>query len=378
MGTISGKLDFGAQLSGRIDRLDGIRALAIILVFLIHINIGRFGWQGVSLFFVLSGFLITSILRRSRTNYSFWRPFYIKRATRILPPLLIAFLVAFLFSTIAWRQVGLYELFFLANFAAWIHPQGTGSLTVLWSLAVEEQFYLFWPFAVRYLDRRRLIQLSTGVLIAEPILRAIVSPFCQTSWPIYYLTPFQLDGLAAGSLLAVLVEDATTAETLTKWSGKVFALIAATFLALSLTRGFHRDANTVLFNSLGYWLVYLGAAFLIAYVLLRPSTPISRILEWKPAVFLGSISYGFYLFHPVGITLMEKLGVSLKFVHYRTLSPLAFVGVAAFSWLSFRYYEKLFIAWGKKVAARLQKFAATERQAQSLPDSALPQIPAAE
>jgi peptidoglycan/LPS O-acetylase OafA/YrhL len=365
------------QLSGRIDRLDGIRAVAIILVFLIHVNIGRFGWQGVSLFFVLSGFLITTILRRSRTNESFWAPFYIKRATRILPPLVIAFLLAFLFSTVAWHQVGLYEALFLANFAALIHQDGTASLTVLWSLAVEEQFYLFWPFAVRYLDRGQLIRLSFGVLIAEPILRAIVSPFCKTGWPIYYLTPFQLDGLAAGSLLALLVEDEVSTQVLKRWSGKIFGLIAGIFVILSLTHQFHRDANTVIFNSLGYWLVYLGAAFLIAYVLLHRLSPISRILECKPAVFLGSISYGFYLFHPVGITLMEKLGVHLNFVHYRTLAPFGFIAVMIFSWLSFRYYEQPFISWGKKIAARTQVSSLEELQSRSLSDSALPHFPVA-
>jgi peptidoglycan/LPS O-acetylase OafA/YrhL len=364
-------------LSERIDRLDGIRAVAIILVFLIHVNIGRFGWQGVSLFFVLSGFLITTILRRSRSSKSFWGPFYVKRATRILPPLVIAFLLAFLFSTVAWSKVGLYEVFFLANFAALLHQDGTASLTVLWSLAVEEQFYLFWPFAVRYLDRSQLIRLSAGVLITEPILRAIISPFCKTSWPIYYLTPFQLDGLAAGSLLALLVEHEATTQVLRKWSGKILGLIAALFGTLSLTHVFHRDANTVLFNSLGYWLVYLGATFMISYVLLHPFSPVSRVLEWKPAVFLGSISYGFYLFHPVGITLMEKLGVQLNFVHYRTLAPLGFVGVTIFSWLSFRYYEQPFIAWGKKVAARLQVSSTTEPQTRSLSEAALPHLPVA-
>jgi peptidoglycan/LPS O-acetylase OafA/YrhL len=370
------KLGVVGPLSGRIDRLDGIRAVAIILVFLIHVNIGRFGWQGVSLFFVLSGFLITTILRRSRTDASFWGPFYIKRATRILPPLVIAFLLAFLFSTVAWHQVGLYEVLFLANFAALIHQDGTASLTVLWSLAVEEQFYLFWPFAIRYLDRAQLIRLSIGVLIAEPILRAIVSPFCKTGWPIYYLTPFQLDGLAAGSLLALLVEDEGSTQVLRQWSGKIFGLIASIFVILSLTHQFHRDANTVIFNSLGYWLVYLGAAFLIAYVLFHPLSQVSRILEWRPAVFLGSISYGFYLFHPVGITLMEKLGVHSHFVHYRTLAPLGFVAIAAFSWLSFRYYEQPFIVWGKKFAARIQMPSPVDLQGHSSSDSVSPHLPA--
>lgn len=372
MGTISGKLGVGGQLSGRIHRLDGIRALAIILVFLLHVNIGRFGWQGVPLFFVLSGFLITSILRRGRTNKSFWGPFYVKRAARILPPLVIALVLALLFSTVAWRQVGLYEIFFAANFAAWLHPGSTASLTVLWSLEVEEQFYLFWPFAIRYLERKHLIRLLAAVLIAEPILRGIVTPYHKTIWFVFYLTPFQLDGLAAGSLMAILVEDESTARVLKNWAGKAFGLIALIFASLSTTSGFHRDANSILFNSLGYSLVYLGSACLIAYVLLCPSSSISRALEWKPAVFLGSISYGFYLFHPVGITLMEKLGSDLHFVHYRTLAPVAFAGVAAFSWLSFRYYESPFIAWGKKIGARLQAPTAAEKQNASLLNAGVP------
>jgi peptidoglycan/LPS O-acetylase OafA/YrhL len=350
------------RLSHRIERLDGIRTVAIILVFLIHVNIGRFGWQGVPLFFVLSGFLITTILRRSRTEESFWGPFYIKRATRILPPLVIAFILAFLFSSVAWRQVGLYEALFLANVAPLVHPNGTASLTVLWSLAVEEQFYLFWPFAIRYLDRKDLIRVLAGVLIAEPILRGIATPFFGTTWPIYYLTPFQLDGLAAGSLLAVLVEVEATAEVLGNWAGKAFGLIAFVFAILSLTRGFHRDGNTVLFNSLGYSLVYLGSACLITYVLLHPSSSISRVLAWRPAVFLGSISYGFYLFHPVGISLMERIGAHFHFAHYRTLAPLGFIAIAAFSWVSFRFYEQPFIALGKRLAA--QSIARTKHAAE--------------
>ena len=355
-----------------------MRAVAIVLVFLVHVNIGRFGWEGVPLFFVLSGFLITSILRCSRTNESFWGPFYIKRATRILPPLAIAFLLAFLFSTVAWRQVGLYELFFAANFAAVLHPHGTASLTVLWSLAVEEQFYLFWPFAIRYLDRRRLIQLLAIVLIAEPILRGIVTPYCKTIWPVFYLTPFQLDGLAAGSLLALLMEDARATEVLSNWAGKMFGVVAFIFVASSFVRGFNRDANSVLFNSLGYSLVYLVAVCMIAYVLLRPASLLSRLLARKWVVFLGSISYGFYLFHPVGIELLQKLGMYLNFTHYRTLAPLGFVGVAAFSWLSFRYYERPFITWGKRVAERLQMSAVANRRDASLLDSGLPRVPAAE
>jgi peptidoglycan/LPS O-acetylase OafA/YrhL len=344
----------GHGLPARIGRLDGLRAVAIVLVFLLHEGIGRFGWEGVPLFFALSGFLITTILRRSRAEESFWGPFYIKRATRILPPLVIAFVAAFLFTQVAWRKVGLYELLFAANIAEVIHPRQSGSLSVLWSLAVEEQFYLLWPFAIRYLDRKRLMQVLVIVLIAGPVLRGIMTPRFSSIWPIFYLTPFQLDGLAGGSLLALIVESDSATKVLRKWAGALCGLLAISFILLSLTHGFNRDANNILFNSLGYSMVYLVSATLIAYVLLCPSSLVSSFLGSRLMVFLGSVSYGFYLFHPVGITLVDRLGAAVHYSHNRVLAPFAFAAVVGFSWLSFRYYEQPVISWGKQAAGSLQ------------------------
>jgi peptidoglycan/LPS O-acetylase OafA/YrhL len=122
---------------GRIGRLDGIRAVAIALVFLHHAEFVALGWTGVSLFFVLSGLLITGILRRSRCDPAFWGPFYIKRATRILPPLVIVFAGAAIFCTIPWRKVGLYHLFFLSNLSQALYRGQSGALDVLWSLSVD-------------------------------------------------------------------------------------------------------------------------------------------------------------------------------------------------------------------------------------------------
>ena len=111
----------GLKTETRIARLDGIRELAVLLVFATHAQLLPLGWIGVQLFFVLSGLFITNILRRSRGEASYWPPFYIRRATRILPPLAIAFLGAALFSNIPWRQV-------VARRRRWILPRSAGKV----------------------------------------------------------------------------------------------------------------------------------------------------------------------------------------------------------------------------------------------------------
>lgn len=337
----------GRTEHGRIDRLDGIRTIAIAMVVAAHLGLWGNGWMGVPLFFVLSGFLITRILRRNWAAKSFWTPFYIKRATRILPPLVLALIIAALFFSIPWRKLGLYYVFFGANIAEVLHRGESGGLGVLWSLAVEEQYYLLWPFAIRFLDRRHLIQLLVALLLFEPVLRAAFTPVFNSMWPIYFLTPFQLDGLAAGSLLAVLLEDAAAIEWLRRWSGKVTFVLFVLFGALGRIPVFNVGANSIAFNSLGYSLVSLAAVSFVAYVLLKPEAIISKALGMSFVVFLGTISYGIYLFHALGIELAVRTGRHLGVFHLHRLAGLALLPVVAFSWLSFRFYEQPIIQWGR-------------------------------
>lgn len=260
----------GVKNEPRVARLDGIRALAIVLVFATHAQVLQLGWVGVQLFFVLSGLFITGILRRSREDASYWPPFYIRRATRILPPLVIAFAGAALF------------------------------------------------------------------------------------WPIFFLTPFQLDGLAAGSLLALLFEDAYAAAQVKRWSGWLFGVCVVMFAALSFAPAFHREVNSMLFNSLGYTLINLGSCGLVAFVFCHENSAISRVLGTPTAAFIGAISYGMYLIHPIVLQLVDHTGIALHWRHNRTLAPLTFLVVVGLSWLSFRYYEQPLIAWGRGKARALQ------------------------
>jgi peptidoglycan/LPS O-acetylase OafA/YrhL len=339
----------------RIGRLDGIRAIAIMLVYLHHTGFISVGWVGVNLFFVLSGFLITGILRRARTDRSFWAPFYIKRATRIIPPLVVLFVGIAIFCTVSWRQVGFYHFFFLSNIALVLYPSQLQPFAMLWSLSVEEHFYIFWPFAIRFLERKQLIWLLIGLLVVEPLLRAVATPFFHTWLAIYFLTPFQLDGLAAGSLLALLVEDVHAREQVARWS--VITAIAALVIFLGLSRLplFEREANSILFNSLGYSLVAVFSVSLVAYVFLHKDAVVSRLLSAKGIVFLGTISYGFYLFQGLGIMLVPTLATLLHGTnHIRHIIPLTVIPITVASWLSFRFYETPIILWGRRKAREVR------------------------
>ena len=332
----------------RIRQLDGVRALAVLMVFAEH-GVGlKMGWAGVDLFFVLSGFLITRILRSEREKSAYWSRFYIKRAARIIPALALCLVICALYLHLQLHKLWLAYIFFGANFAAAFSPNH-GVLEVLWSLAVEEHFYLFWPVAVRFLDRRQLVNLLITILILEPVLRAAVTPFTHSYWVVYFLTPFRLDGLAAGSLLALLLERNTWKVKITSYSGPAFCLSIAFLGAVYASfHSFKRPANSVSFNSIGYSLITFTAASLISYLLLHGTSLASRFMSWRPVSGLGQISYGFYLFHLIAFAFV---GQTLHIISHSTKGTFLSLGITlVFSYLSYRFYETPIIRLGHLMA----------------------------
>jgi peptidoglycan/LPS O-acetylase OafA/YrhL len=330
----------------RISRLDGIRAIAILLVFARHLGVLHCGWIGVDLFFVLSGFLITGILRRGRTSGSSWSTFYLKRACRILPPLLLCFIGAALVTPIPIHR-GIWYALFAANIALAAHPKEAGALVVLWSLAVEEHFYLLWPLAVRSLNRSRLIKLCVAILCAEPVLRGIATLFVHHFEPIYYLTIFRLDGLAAGALLALAIEEGAAVAHLKRWSGTWTVTLLAVLACSMRIKSFGREQNSVAFNSIGYSLLVACCFFLVTYVYFQQESLLSWVLAMRPIVFLGTISYGFYLFHLIVFEAVKQFASThdLGNPHHLLAMPVFAIAVLL-SWLSFVAYERPIIRWG--------------------------------
>jgi peptidoglycan/LPS O-acetylase OafA/YrhL len=328
--------------------LDGVRGVAVLLVLLYHHHYLNSGWIGVDLFFVLSGYLITSILRRTRTGKFFWRGFWVKRFTRILPPfLLLLAATALLHYDLSWRQGVAYFLSF-GDVLAYTRPNFE-PLRPLWSLAIEEHFYMLWPFAVRLLPRRSLLFILLSLVALEPLVRTIASIFTLDWQFVYFLTPFRLDGLALGSLLALLLESSSAEDALRKWSSGAALLFAALwfYFRITLGNGFTRDNPTIIYNSVCYSLVSLMASSLVAYLVTHPQSIAARILTWKPLVFTGMISYGLYLYQVIlRETLTRTWHISIRGAFWID-TPILFL----LARLSFAFYERPLIRWGKEKAA---------------------------
>jgi peptidoglycan/LPS O-acetylase OafA/YrhL len=325
--------------------LDGLRGVAVLLVLLYHHHYLNSGWMGVDLFFVLSGYLITSILRRTRTDKFFWRGFWVKRFTRILPPFLLLLVATALFRFGLSRRQALAYFLSFGDVLAYTRPDFE-PLRPLWSLAIEEHFYMLWPFAVRLLPRRPLLWILVSLIALEPLVRAIASVFTLDWQFVYFLTPFRLDGLALGSLLALLLESSSDEDELRKWSSWATLLFAALWFGFRIAfgHGFTRDSPTIIYNSLCYSLVSLVAFSLIAYLLTHPLSIAARILSWKPLVFTGVISYGLYLYQ---VLLRELLTRTWQISIRKALwidTPVLFL----LAWVSFTFYEKPIIRWGKR------------------------------
>ncbi|WP_186089755.1 acyltransferase family protein [Burkholderia gladioli] len=283
--------------SGRIVQLDGLRAIAVMAVFLQHALKAPL-WMGVDLFFVLSGLLITGILLdRKARGLPLFRHFYVRRARRILPPYALLLVVSTLLFGAGWLAHWPWYAFFSTNIGLSLGSIGHESLNVLWSLAVEEQFYIFWPFVVLLCPERALAWVAAALVVAAPLLRAIATPWFDSFWPIYYLTPFRMDLLAAGALLAVLLRrDRRALEPYTGLAvaGACIALALLAWLHLSNPR--FRAANTPLSNAALYSISLLLCTSIVV-IALRGRGLVQRVLTHPVLVYVGTISYTVYLVH---------------------------------------------------------------------------------
>jgi peptidoglycan/LPS O-acetylase OafA/YrhL len=282
---------------GRIVQLDGLRAIAVLAVFAQH-AIKAPLWMGVDLFFVLSGFLITGILlERKARGQSYFAYFYARRARRILPPYVLLMIVSTLLFGLGWAEHWQWYVFFATNIGDALGQAGHDSLNALWSLAVEEQFYIFWPFVVLLVSERTLAIVAGALIVVVPILRALATPLFDSFWPIYYLTPFRMDLLSAGALLAILVRrDRHLLEPLKipALIGFCAALAVLAWLHLHYPR--FRAANTPLSNA-GLYSVSLVLCTSLLVMALQSKGIVKRVLSNSVLVYIGTISYTVYLIH---------------------------------------------------------------------------------
>ena len=251
------------------------------------------GMRGVDLFFILSGFLITSLLIKDRASPAYYHDFYWKRALRILPLYLLCLLGIAVLVPHSGREV-LVSLLFLANFA---HSFGIDANGPFWSLAIEEQFYLLWPTVVRRRSVGELARWALAIGLGAMVLRTMAAYFVHFN---YHITFMNCDGLAFGAVLACWYErrDASIpAER--KRESRLIALIAASGLACLAARFALPDTPRGLaYNADLYQTgVVLFGGSIIAFVIAHSGSPLVAVFRSRLLIFFGLISYAMYMTH---------------------------------------------------------------------------------
>jgi peptidoglycan/LPS O-acetylase OafA/YrhL len=316
-------------------QLDGLRALALLMVFAHHAWAIHFLWSGVDLFFILSGYLITGILLRDSERMRFGpllKHFFLRRAQRILPAYVACLGLIASFSHVHWTALWPFYAFFLQNVPVAFHLLDSMALVPLWSLAVEQHFYLVWPLVVFFVPRRFLAPSMIGVLLLVPVLRWICTPHFAYPEAIYALTPFRIDTIAAGALAAIWLPRVRPAVA-TRWAQASLVLAVVLLFGLHNQPWFSRAANSRGFNCFGYSINILLLGGLFVWAVLAEGGWMYQILSWRPLRELGRISYSFYLLHVLVLSETTRHIVAW----YTPL--LAFVMTGVLATLSWRLVE---------------------------------------
>jgi peptidoglycan/LPS O-acetylase OafA/YrhL len=275
-------------------QLDGLRALAILPVLYTHFwnDDTWLGSAGVFLFFVLSGYLITGILLRSRTNPSALQNFYLRRALRIAPIYYVTLGLAWRIHLPGIRQTFLWHFFYLSNVLFTLENSWSPWYTAhLWTLSVEEQFYLVWPFLILFLPFKAIKPVVWSTIIASIVYQlGAYWFFGMNALGAGILVFSSLDKLGLGALLALEEAGLGFPRFLTKAGWVAFAIILG-FEALPINHSL--PWSFVLREEL----LIVTFAALIAAASSKISGPAGAILNSRIVRYVGRISYGIYLFH---------------------------------------------------------------------------------
>jgi len=344
--------------------LDGVRGIAILLVVCFH-NFGFtdyffFGWLGVDLFFVLSGYLITDILIREVGSKNYLKTFYVRRILRIFP-IYYLLLAIFLIIIPRWGSININLDYYTTNQVwLWTYTQNwlyiikphtdTNILLHLWSLAVEEQYYLIWPFVILFIRSPKvLLGISLFVLISILALRLVVwnrqiEGFQYFSW----FTFTRIDGICIGSALALVKY--ISPKFITNNTPYIILSVAIfnfVFYFINKQNGF----SFPYFPLIGYTTFAIVFAVIIYEAATINRNFITIPLSFSPLRFVGKVSYGFYIYHmPVYVLLSPILEKFFKPILNTSHSNLqlasSFIATLAgfvLSVISFYFIERPFL-----------------------------------
>jgi peptidoglycan/LPS O-acetylase OafA/YrhL len=367
-----------AATSRQIPALDGIRGLAIVWVVLhnttdlpttpsggafhLFLLLAHPGWIGVQLFFALSGLLITAGLLDSQGTQNYFSGFYAKRALRILPlyySVLLALLVLLPrlvtlpapFTTEGQASLWL----FTANLTQQA-PYGFGHF---WSLAVEEQFYLIWPFLVFWLTPRGLLVACLWTSAGALALRWALAAYGTDWWTLYAATPCRMDALALGGAGACILR----LPRLREWLGsrtRTLALVSGLLFVVGIPLTHAYDRAGLAGETIGYTLLALSSAGFVTAVAVPDRAPVglASLLSWRPLASCGRYSYAMYVFHQLLHKLLGEPWLHARFGDQPTTRVIFFYSVAILlvtyllGFLSYHGFERHFLRMKRFFAPR--------------------------
>ncbi len=374
-------------VSQRIPELDGIRGFAIALVLVWHYlacqiqttagsplayscKVLSMTWAGVDLFFVLSGFLIARILLAVRGADHYFSAFYIRRICRIFPLYYLsvgAFAIVVMATDLPTdeRAVGWLVndplplwtyVIYLQNFAtAFRGTHGANWLGISWSLAVEEQFYLILPLMIRYIPSRVFLGLLPWLIVSAPILRTVMRlNMVHGGIAGYVLLPCRWDSLFLGVLGAFVVSDPVGRAWLERRLRHLqLTVVLGILFCIGLIAVKQEGIGSIVMASVGHTvLAILGLAIVLLAVLDNDRGVIRRFFRSSPLVWLGTVSYGIYIFHQPMAGLMHLLlrNDEPRIANATGLAAtlLALVATLVLAQLSWRYFEAPIVKYGQR------------------------------
>jgi peptidoglycan/LPS O-acetylase OafA/YrhL len=350
-----------ASLS-RIPSLDGLRALSIFLVVALH-TLQRFslthhvslvwyalfnGADGVFIFFEISGFLITTLLlqEHAKRGSISLRGFYLRRAFRILPPLYLYIGVVVLLGLagkLVLTRIDLVSaLFFFHNFKA---TDLMWSIEHLWSISVEEQFYLFWPFLLVFCLRKpghagRVAAsiIPIAIILISPVLRVLLARSSQPGLHKAGVEFFKFDFIMFGCLLALL-QHTPRFETIYRALTRQWWLAPAVIVACS---GISARFQNYFDLPLGYTINGIAIAIFLLWTTRNPDTAVGRVLNWKPVAQIGVLSYSIYIWQTLFLHAdnIQVFGTRIGFMGFISSFPGNWIAILLIACASYYLVEQ--------------------------------------
>lgn len=354
-------------------QLNGIRFIAVFLVLLDHWLVPilpvPLGHLGVVIFFVLSGFLITRILflnadEIQQTKSSAWPKiirFIYRRSLRIFPIYFILLFIGLIFNISNFKELWPWLISYTPNIYIMIKGQWLGTWDHLWSLAVEEQYYLIFPYFILFLNKNRyvrlfIIMISLGILSRLIFYLIVPHDSIEKYWMFSYVNPLSaIDCFGMGGLLAYFYHyDYNYLLKIAEKKNLLLITISAVFISLILSNYSVYTYDNIWFSIFERSISAIFAYFLIMNALMERNNYLGVLLENKVVIYLGSISYGIYLYHNIVFNYYHLNGntiwgfLSNKFSYLNSLNSessllkfainfLLLIGIASFSWF---YIEK--------------------------------------